>query len=89
MADGVLAQLEAAFQLTDLFLIHGDLAVSNVFCAALEYMTAQFNGCPIIREIVECYKPCPGGVCTSISKMSSMGMTVPLARMTRPSSAMS
>ena len=33
VADGVFAQLEAAFQLADLFLIHDNLAVSNVFCA--------------------------------------------------------
>lgn len=38
MADGIFAQPEAAFQLTDFFLIHGDLAVSNVFCAAMEIL---------------------------------------------------
>ena len=37
-ADGVFAQPEAALQLADLFLIHGDLAVSNVFCAAVEIL---------------------------------------------------
>jgi hypothetical protein len=34
-ADGVFAQPEAALQLADLF---GDLAVSNVFCAAVEIL---------------------------------------------------
>ena len=79
-ADGVFAQPEAAFQLADLFLIHGDLAVSNVFCAAVEILDRAIKADVLLyRERGKTYNPCPGGLWASYIRLRKESMC-PMAR---------
>lgn len=66
---GVFAQPETAFQLADLFLVHGDLAVSNGFCAVMKLWSRAIKMTALLYT---------GGIKLSICSIKIGGTSPPI-----------